>query len=145
VISLLAISWTGTRVLRHHTIIEPFGLEGAFKAHQVQTPAMSGDIFSWRSLLRAPSNPALTGPCPSCAGAPELDAGFQVRSHQGRVEGQNPLPHPAGHPFLMQPRTRLAFWAASAHCQITSSFSSIRTPKSFSTGLLSIPSSPSPC
>ena len=33
-------------------------------------------------------------------GAPELDAGLQVGSHQSSVEGQNPLPRPAGHtPF----------------------------------------------
>jgi len=31
----------------------------------------------------------------------------------------------------------VAFWAASAHCWLMSSFSSIRTPKSFSAGLLS--------
>lgn len=31
----------------------------------------------------------------------------------------------------MQLRMRLAFWAASAHCRIMSSFSSTRTPKSF--------------
>jgi len=30
-------------------------------------------------------------------GAPELDAGLQVGSHQSGVEGQNPLPQPAGH------------------------------------------------
>ncbi|KAK4821583.1 hypothetical protein QYF61_024442 [Mycteria americana] len=29
--------------------------------------------------------------------APELDAVLQVRSHQSRAEGQNPLPRPAGH------------------------------------------------
>jgi len=29
--------------------------------------------------------------------APELDAGLQVRCHQSRVDGQNPLPRPAGH------------------------------------------------
>ncbi|KAK4810127.1 LOW QUALITY PROTEIN: hypothetical protein QYF61_009522, partial [Mycteria americana] len=29
--------------------------------------------------------------------APELDAVLQVRSHQSRVEWQNPLPRPAGH------------------------------------------------
>jgi len=31
---------------------------------------------------------------------PELDAGLQVGSHQSRVEGQNHLPPPAGHPSL---------------------------------------------
>ena len=30
-------------------------------------------------------------------GTRELDTGFQVGSHQNRVEGQNPLPPPAGH------------------------------------------------
>jgi len=45
--------------------------------------------------------------------------------------------------FLMQPRIQLAFWAASTHCLVTLSFSSTSTPKSFSSGLLSIPSSPS--
>ncbi|KAK4812332.1 hypothetical protein QYF61_017109 [Mycteria americana] len=46
--------------------------------------------------------------------------------------------------LFMQPRIWLAFWAASAHCQLTSSFSSTSTPKSFSAGLLSIPSSLKP-
>ena len=32
--------------------------------------------------------------------APELEAGFQVRSHQSRVEQQNHLPWPAGHASL---------------------------------------------
>ncbi|KAK4832076.1 hypothetical protein QYF61_020632 [Mycteria americana] len=47
--------------------------------------------------------------------------------------------------LLMQPRIWLAFWAASTHCQLMSSFSSTSTPKSSSAGLLSIPSSPSLC
>jgi len=29
--------------------------------------------------------------------APELDAGLPEGSHQSGAEGQNPLPHPAGH------------------------------------------------
>jgi len=33
-------------------------------------------------------------------GAPELDAGLQVGSHQGGAEGQNPLPQSAGHTSL---------------------------------------------
>ena len=44
--------------------------------------------------------------------------------------------------LLMQPRIRLAFWAASAHCPVLLS-SSASTPKSFSSGLLSIHSLPS--
>lgn len=42
----------------------------------------------------------------------------------------------------MQPRTALAFWAASAHCWPISSPPSTSTPKSFRAGLLSICSSP---
>jgi len=33
-------------------------------------------------------------------GAPELDAGLQVGSHESGAEGQNPLPQPAGYPSL---------------------------------------------
>ena len=40
--------------------------------------------------------------------------------------------------LFMQPRTRLALWAASAHCRLMSSLSSIGTPKSLSAELLSI-------
>jgi len=43
----------------------------------------------------------------------------------------------------MQPRVRLAFLAASAHCQLMLSFLSTSTAKSFSSGLLSIHSLPS--
>ncbi|KAK4812205.1 hypothetical protein QYF61_009097 [Mycteria americana] len=44
---------------------------------------------------------------------------------------------------VLQPRIRLAFWAADAHCWVMLSFSSTSTPKSFSLGLLSIHSLPS--
>jgi len=45
--------------------------------------------------------------------------------------------------LLMQPRVWLAFWAASAHCRVMLSFSSTSTPKSFSSGLLSVHPAPS--
>ena len=45
--------------------------------------------------------------------------------------------------FLMQPRIQLAFQTASTHCWFMSSFLSTRTPKTFSTGLLSRGFSPS--
>jgi len=45
--------------------------------------------------------------------------------------------------LLMQPRVRLAFQAASASCQLTSSFSFTSTPMSFLAGLLSVSSPPS--
>jgi len=38
--------------------------------------------------------------------------------------------------LLMQPRMRLAFCAASAHCCLTSSFSSSNTPKTILAGML---------
>jgi len=44
-------------------------------------------------------------------------------------------------PLLMHPGTQLAFWAATAHCWLMSSFWSARTPMSSSTGLLSRSSS----
>ena len=46
---------------------------------------------------------------------------------------------------LMQPRVQLAFWAAGTHYWLMSSFLSTGTPKFFSSGLLSVLSSPSLC
>jgi len=40
-----------------HRITECFGLEGTFKGHLVQPPAVSRDIFNPIRLLRAPSSP----------------------------------------------------------------------------------------
>jgi len=34
------------------------------------------------------------------SGAPELDAGLQIGSHESGVKGQNHLPQPAGHASL---------------------------------------------
>ncbi|PKU44834.1 werner syndrome atp-dependent helicase isoform x4 [Limosa lapponica baueri] len=42
----------------------------------------------------------------------------------------------------MQPRMQLAFWSTSTHGQLMLSFLSTNTPKSFSSGLLSIHSLP---
>ena len=47
--------------------------------------------------------------------------------------------------LFLQPKTQLAFRAASAHCRLTSSFSFTSTPNSFSAGLLSIHSSSTLC
>jgi len=53
--------------------------------------------------------------------------------------GEHPLPLPAATPLLLQTRTQLTFQAASAHCWLMSHGSSpIRTPRSFSVGLLSM-------
>jgi len=43
----------------NHRIIAYFGLEGTFRGHLVQLPAVSRDIFNYTRLLRAPSNLAL--------------------------------------------------------------------------------------
>jgi len=87
----------------------------------------------WKLLQRIDVFPVLR--------APELDAGLQAGSHESRVEGQNYLTQPADRPSFDAARIRLAFWAASAHSCLMSSFSSTSTPKSFSAGLLSIPPS----
>lgn len=46
-----------------------------------------------------------------------VDTALQVGSHEGRVGGQNPLPHPAVCAALDAP---LALWAVCTYCQVTS-------------------------
>ena len=62
-----------------------------------------------------------------------------------RVEQRGKIPslHLLATLLWMQPRTRLAFWAAGAHGRLMSNLSSTRIPESFSAGLLSLHSSPS--
>ena len=67
--------------------------------------------------------------------APELDTALQVRSHQGRIKGLSPLPHPAGHTFFDAAQDMVGFSAAGAHCLVMLSFSSTNTRKYFSSGL----------
>lgn len=74
-------------------------------------------------------------------GAPELGAVLRVRSHVSSLEGANCCPRLPAMLLLMQPRTQLDFWAASARCQLMSNFSSTSIPRSFSLGLFSIHSS----
>ncbi|XP_053906443.1 amyloid-beta A4 precursor protein-binding family A member 3 isoform X4 [Cuculus canorus] len=60
---------------------------------------------------------------------------------QERKEGQNPLPHPAGHAAFDAAQDTVGFWAVSAHsgsCHLLID----QHPKSFSAGLLSITSLP---
>jgi len=59
-----------------------------------------------------------------------------------RAKGQNHLPRPAGHASIDAAQDTVGFLAASAHCQLTLSFSSTSTPKSLSSGLLSSHSLP---
>ena len=76
-------------------------------------------------------------------GAPDLDAVLQLGPHKGRVRGTITSLTPLATLLLMEPSTSLAFQAASVYCWFMLSFSSVRTPKSFSAALLLRSSSPS--
>jgi len=71
--------------------------------------------------------------------------GLVMVLREGRAEWGNHLPLLAAILLLMQPRILLAFCPKSARCWLTLSFSSIRTARSFSVGLLSMSSSLSLC
>jgi len=60
-----------------------------------------------------------------------------------KAEGQNPLPRPVPTLLGMQPRIRLACWAASTHCWVMLRFWLTNTSMFFSSGVLSIYSLPS--
>ena len=72
-----------------------------------------------------------------------LDAVLQMGPHEGKVDEDSALPLPAATSLLMEPRLLLVFQAASAYFWLMSSFSSVRTAKSFSVELFSMSSSPS--
>ena len=75
--------------------------------------------------------------------APEMDAGLQVWSHQRRVEGQNPLLQPAGHSSFGAAQDTVG--TVDCECTLLAHVQLFihKYAKSFSPGLLSIPSSPS--
>lgn len=77
-------------------------------------------------------NPA--GLCLFMLGVPELDAGLQVgvSPEQNREGRRIPSLELQATLLFLQPRTCLAFWAVSAHCQDMLSFLSTNNPKSFS-------------
>ncbi|KAK4824308.1 hypothetical protein QYF61_013053 [Mycteria americana] len=65
---------------------------------QLSQPVLVGEVLQPSDHFRGPP----LGPLQQLhvllvLRAPELDAVLQVGSHQSRVEGQNPLPRPAGH------------------------------------------------
>lgn len=78
-------------------------------------------------------------------GTPELNTILQMGCHKSKVEGENPLHQPADQtPYdATQDSTGESFWVASTHYWPMLSFSSTITPKSFSSGLLSITFLPS--
>ena len=90
------------------------------KGHHKVSPEPSSLLaeqsrFSQPFLISGPfSGLAQTGPSPSCAGSPELDAALQWGLT--RAEQRHRIPSLALLPTVlwMQPRTRLAFWAGSA-------------------------------
>ena len=122
-------------------------LTGALSSSGWTTPNLSAcpcrsGALALGSFLSPSSGLTPTGPCPSCAEGSTAgcrNPGEVSPEQRGRI----PSLHLLAILLLMQPRTHLAFWAASAHCQLMSSFLSISTPKPFSSGLLLISSSPS--
>ena len=74
---------------------------------------------------------------------PGLDVILQVGPHKSRVGGTIISLSLLTSPLLLQPRIPLDIQAANTYCWLMSSFSSIRTPKSFSVRLLSVDYSPS--
>jgi len=75
-------------------------------------------------------------------GAPDLDSLFQLGPHNARVERDNHLPHPAGHPSSDGTQDTISLTDCKctlAHLKFFISWDL----KSFSTGLLSRSSSPS--
>ncbi|KAK4811312.1 LOW QUALITY PROTEIN: hypothetical protein QYF61_024448 [Mycteria americana] len=65
---------------------------------QLSQPVLVGEVFQPSDHFRGPPlDPLQQLHVFRVLRAPELDAVLQVRSHQSGVEGQNPLPRPAGH------------------------------------------------
>lgn len=75
--------------------------------------------------------------------APELGTVLEVGCHRWESRDRITSPNLLAKLPLMQPRIHLAFWARSACCQLMFNLSSTKTPKSSSSGLLSIYSLPS--
>ena len=121
------------------------GLPAAFSSPGWTAPTLS--VFPHRRGVPAlwspswtSSGPAPAAPCPSLCWGPQNSRWVLTRAeYRGRIPSLDLL----ATLLLMQPRIRLAFWAASTHCWVILSFLSTNTLKYFSLGLLSIPSSPS--
>jgi len=98
---------------------------------QLSQPFLTGKVFHPSDhFCGPPLDPLQQVHVLLVLGAPELDTGFEVGSHQSRAEGRNHLPRPAGHSaFDAAQDTMLDFSAVSTHCRLTSRFSSTSTPK----------------
>jgi len=68
---------------------------------QLSQPVLIAEVLQPSDHLRGPPlDPLQHIHVLPMLGAPELDAGLQVGSHENGVKGQNPLPRPAGHASL---------------------------------------------
>lgn len=75
----------------------------------------------------------------SVLGSPEQYAVIQVGCHKSG--GVNDNPWPLATLLWIYPRIHLAFWAASAHCQLTLSYASTITPRASLPGCFQSPAS----
>ncbi|KAK4816284.1 hypothetical protein QYF61_014582 [Mycteria americana] len=112
---------------------------------QLSQPFLIGELFQPSDHLRGPPlDPLQQLHVFLVLRTPELDAVLQVESHQSGVEGQNHFPQPAGHTSLDAAQDTVGLLGCErtlpAHVQL---FIHQYPPRSFSAGLLSIPSSPS--
>jgi len=105
---------------------------------------MGRDPFHQPRVPNAPSSLALSAARERAATSSLGNLGQGLTALTGKnfclISNLNYLP---SYSLKQWPRARLAFSAASALCRLMSSLSSTSTPKTFSSGLLSIPSSPS--
>ena len=69
-------------------------------------------------------------------GTPELDAVLQGFLRRAEQRGSIPSLDLLATLLVMQPRRRLAFWAARPHCRLMSHLSPSGIPQSFSAGLI---------
>ena len=130
----------------YHRTIHWFGLEGTLKPTQRHPLPWAGT---------PPPSPGCPQPHPAWPwalpgmGQPQLlwaAWAWASPPSEGRISSFAPSLALLPTLLLVQPRVRVAFWAASTHCRLMSSFSSTTTPRSFPPqGVLSVLSLPSLC
>lgn len=96
------------------------GISGAFSFSEQISPAPStlytGDILQLCDHLYAsPLGPLRQLHILLVLGASGLGVVLQMRAHKDRVEGNNHLPHPEGHPTLDAAQATVAFSGSSFH------------------------------
>ena len=107
------------------------------KQAQLPQPFFIGEVHHHSDNLCVPLLDPLQHLCIFLElGTSELGAVLQKEHHKGRTEENNQLPLSAGH-FIFDAAQVTVGKPAGAHCSLMSSFSSIRTSRPFSSGLLS--------